>query len=222
MPVPVVFFLVSTPLAMAVERLLRQLTGFAEREYTGPGRERLPWQVEPWNDRLRVAVALLLPPLAAASAWRFDILEAIAVSVLLIALLVCTATDLLCYRVPNVVTYPGVVLALAAAAFMPHGDLRSALIAVGLSASLFLAVWALSRGGIGLADVKLAILIGAALGLPAAYAALVLGVVVGGLVMAVLLVTGGVSRRQVTPYAPFLALSAIAVVFVQGTVFAPL
>ena len=101
----------------------------------------------------------------------------------------CTATDLLCYRVPNVVTYPGVLLALAAAAFMPHGDLRSALVAVGLSASLFLAVWALRRGGIG---------------------------------MAVLLAVGAVNRRQVTPYAPFLALSAIAVVFVQGTAFAPL
>jgi prepilin signal peptidase PulO-like enzyme (type II secretory pathway) len=132
------------------------------------------------------------------------------------------ATDLLCYRVPNVVTYPGVVLALAAAAFMPHGDLRSALIAVGLSASLFLGVWVLSRGGIGLADVKFAVLIGAALGLPAAYAALALGIIIGGFVMAALLVTGRVSRRQVTPYAPFLALSAIAVVFVQGTVFAPL
>jgi prepilin signal peptidase PulO-like enzyme (type II secretory pathway) len=70
--------------------------------------------------------------------------------------------------------------------------------------------------------VKFAVLIGAALGLPAAYAALALGIIIGGFVMAALLVTGRVSRRQVTPYAPFLALSAIAVVFVQGTVFAPL
>jgi prepilin signal peptidase PulO-like enzyme (type II secretory pathway) len=222
MPVPVVFFLVGTPLAIVVERLLRRLTGAADTDYNEPGRKRLQWQVEPWNARLRVGVALILPPLAAAAAWRFDILEALAVSVLLIALLVCMATDLLCYRVPNVVTYPGVVLALAAAAFMPHGDLRSALIAVGLSASLFLGVWVLSRGGIGLADVKFAVLIGAALGLPAAYAALALGIIIGGFVMAALLVTGRVSRRQVTPYAPFLALSAIAVVFVQGTVFAPL
>jgi len=167
MLVPAVFLLVSTPLAIAVERLLRHLTSSADTEYNEPGRKRLPWQVEPWNARVRVGVALLLPPLTAATALRFDILEAIAVSVLLIAFLVCAATDLLCYRVPNVVTYPGVVLALAAAAFMPHGDLRNALVAVGLSASLFLAVWALSRGGIGLADVKLAVLIGAALGPPA-------------------------------------------------------
>ena len=93
---------------------------------------------------------------------------------------------------PNVVTYPGVVLALAAAAFMPHGDL------------------------------KLAALIGAALGIPAAYSALALGVIAGGMAMAFLLITGSVSRRQVTPYAPCLAISAIAVVFVQGTAFAPL
>jgi len=46
-----------------------------------------------------------------------------------------------------------------------------ALVAVGLSAALFIAVWALTRGGIGLADVKFAVLIGAALGLPGAYSA---------------------------------------------------
>ena len=86
---------------------------------------------------------------------------------------------------------------------------------------IFLAVWALSRGGLGLADVKLAVLIGAALGLPAAYTALALGIIVGGFFMAALLVDGAVSRRQVTPYAPFLALSAITVVFLQGTAFAP-
>lgn len=72
------------------------------------------------------------------------------------------------------------------------------------------------------ADVKFSVLIGAALGLPAAYSALALGVFLGGLVMAALLVAGAVNRCQVTPYAPFLAVSAIAVVFAQGTAFAPL
>jgi hypothetical protein len=73
-----------------------------------------------------------------------------------------------------------------------------------------------------MADVKLAVFIAAALGLPAAFTALALGVAAGGAVMLTLLVGGAVSRRQVTPYAPFLALSAIGIALTEGTVFAPL
>jgi leader peptidase (prepilin peptidase)/N-methyltransferase len=91
------------------------------------------------------------------------------------------------------------------------------LLAIVLSAGFFLPMWALTGRGIGLADVKLAIFIAAAPGLPAAYSALIVGVIAGGLVMAALLIAGVVGRRQVTPYAPFLALSAIGVVFLQGT-----
>jgi prepilin signal peptidase PulO-like enzyme (type II secretory pathway) len=72
-----------------------------------------------------------------------------------------------------------------------------------------------------MADVKFAVLIGAGLGLPAAYSALALGVIPGGLVMTALLVLGVVSKRQATPYTPFLAVGAIAVVLLEGAAFAP-
>jgi len=102
-----------------------------------------------------------------------------------------------------------------------HGSRGGALLGAMLSAAVFLAVWALSRGGIGMADVKLAVLIGAAQGQPAAYSALVFGVISGAFVMMSLLVLGDVSRRQVTPYAPFLAVGAIVVVLLEGAAFAP-
>jgi prepilin signal peptidase PulO-like enzyme (type II secretory pathway) len=138
------------------------------------------------------------------------------------ALLVCTATDLLRYRVPNVVTYPGFALALICSAALPGGDLRASLFAVILAAGFFVPIWVLTRGGIGMADVKLAVFIAAALGLPAAFTALALGVAAGGAVMLTLLVGGAVSRRQVTPYAPFLAVSAIGITLTEGAAFAPL
>jgi prepilin signal peptidase PulO-like enzyme (type II secretory pathway) len=65
-------------------------------------------------------------------------------------------------------------------------------------------------------------LIGAALGFPGGYQALVAGVMAGGIVILLLFVTGVVSRRQAVPYAPFLALSAVAVVLTHGANFAPL
>jgi prepilin signal peptidase PulO-like enzyme (type II secretory pathway) len=96
------------------------------------------------------------------------------------------------------------------------------LLAISLSAAFFLPMWALTGGGIGLADVKLAVFMAAALGLPAAYSALILGVIADVLVMAALLIAGVVGRRQVTAYAPFLALSAIGVVLLQGTALTPM
>jgi prepilin signal peptidase PulO-like enzyme (type II secretory pathway) len=218
----VAFLLLSIPAAVIVERLIWRLTANIEDWAGEPGRRVLPWQDGPPSTWLRFGFALLVPPLMLGAALRFEAGPALAACVLLIALLICSATDLLRYRIPNVVTYPSVALALVAALAMPEGDFTGAVAAAGVSAALFVSVWALTRGGIGFADVKFAVLIGAALGLPSAYSALALGVFLGGLVMAALLAAGAVNRRQVTPYAPFFALSAIAVVFVRGTSFAPL
>jgi prepilin signal peptidase PulO-like enzyme (type II secretory pathway) len=70
--------------------------------------------------------------------------------------------------------------------------------------------------------VKLAMLIGAALGYPAAYSALVIGILAAGVVILTLVALRLVSRRQALPYAPFLSIAAIAVVLYQGAAFAPL
>jgi prepilin signal peptidase PulO-like enzyme (type II secretory pathway) len=216
----IAFLLLSIPAAVAVERLIWRLTANVEDWANEPGRRQLAWQDGPPSTWLRIGFALLVPPLMLAAAVRFEAGPALAACILLMALLVCSATDLLRYRIPNLVTYPGVALALAAALLMPEGDFAGALLAAGVSAALFATVWALTRGGIGFADVKFAVLTGAALGLPGAYSALALGVLLGGIVMAALLFVGAVNRRQVTPYAPFLAISAIAVVFAHGTAFA--
>ncbi|MPZ49738.1 MAG: hypothetical protein GEU75_10680 [Dehalococcoidia bacterium] len=220
-PAPLALFLLGIPTAFAVERLIQGLTSTEDRPIEEIGRERLPWQREPWESRLRFGLALPLPFLLAVAALRFELGEALAVALLIAALLVCTATDLLRYRVPNAVTYPGVGLALFAAVLLPEGRVEDASLGALFSGGTFLTIWALTRGGFGLADVKVAVLIGAALGLSAASTALALGVIVGGIAMLILLLAGRVSRRQVTPYAPFLALSAMVVVFVDGTAFAP-
>jgi prepilin signal peptidase PulO-like enzyme (type II secretory pathway) len=144
------------------------------------------------------------------------------VSLLVLALLVITATDLLRFRVPNAITYPGTVAALAAAVLMPDGSAGDAALAALLGGAFFFLLVLVTRGGIGLGDAKLAVLIGAALGLPLAYQALVYGVIAAAVVMGVLLVAGVVNRRQPVPYAPFLSTAAIVMVLLQGAAFAPL
>jgi prepilin signal peptidase PulO-like enzyme (type II secretory pathway) len=216
------FFLAGLPLVLAANRIVVQLTTFEDDPAERQDRRHLPWQHGAWPARVRWGVLLLLPPAMAVAGGRFDVLQAAGVSLLVAALLICTATDLLRYRVPNVITYPGTVLALAAAVLMPEGDIRDAVLAAILGGALFLVLALVTRGGIGLGDVKLAMLIGAALGLPVGYQALLYGVVAAAVVAVVLLLVGVVTRKQAIPYAPFLSLAAIAVTLMQGTAFAPL
>jgi leader peptidase (prepilin peptidase)/N-methyltransferase len=105
---------------------------------------------------------------------------------------------------------------------LPDVDLVGALAAAALGGGIFLLMYLVApRGGFGFGDVKLAVLIGAALGLPVAYHALVVGML-GAAVVIVPLLVGVVSRRQAVPYAPFLALSGAVFLLVEGAAFAPL
>ncbi|HXH20638.1 MAG TPA: A24 family peptidase [Dehalococcoidia bacterium] len=228
---PLLFFLAGIPAALVLNHGIAVLgreqdpaEDGLEANEPGPGPvvRKLPWQVQPWRDRVRVLVVAAAPFLMAGAGWRFEPLEAVAVSALILALLLCTGTDLIEYRVPNVVTYPGIVLALAAAALFPDGDPVNALVAGVVGGLIFLVLAIVTRGGLGLGDVKLAVLIGVALGFPASYQALVIGVLTGGVVILALFLAGIVSRKQAVPYAPFLALAAVGIVLTQGAVFAPL
>ena len=66
-------------------------------------------------------------------------------------------------------------------------------------------------GALGMGDVKLAALVAAVVGLPAAAWALLLGVLLAGVVAAVGLASGRLGRGTVLPYGTFLALGGIVV-----------
>lgn len=217
------FFLLGLPFVYVGSRLVLRLTDFEEVIEEGEEPDRvLPWQAAPWAGRVRWSVMLTLPIFMAVAGSRFDILPALLVSLLLGALLVCTATDLLRYRVPNVITYPSIALALTLGLVMPDADLMSAVIAAALAGGMFLVLAIITRGGLGLGDVKLAVLIGAMLGMPAAYVALFYGIIAGGVIIFLLFAIGVVQRKEPVPYAPFLAMAAIGVALFQGAAFAPL
>lgn len=118
----------------------------------------------------------------------------------------------------NKVLYPGMVVALLIAIFVPeppwiaqlwvHGLPNFALGgAIGLVVFLLLAL--VSRGGMGFGDVKLAALIGLATGFPLVLLALIMGAILGGLAAIVLLATRKRGRKEAIPFAPFLAAAAM-------------
>lgn len=79
----------------------------------------------------------------------------------------------------------------------------------------FLAVYILTRGGLGLGDVKMSLGLGLALGWPLAMTGIVLGLWMGGFYAAYLLLIRRKSANQGIPLGPFLACGALIAALAQ-------
>lgn len=138
-------------------------------------------------------------------------LRALAAAIFCAALVVVTATDLKYRIVPNRVVIPGTVVVLALMTVAEPSP-EWAIGAVGASGFLLVAALAYPAG-MGMGDVKLALLMGAALGryVPVA---LMLGMIAALVPSIVLLVRhGSRARKMGIPFAPFLALGSIVALF---------
>jgi len=126
-------------------------------------------------------------------------------------LVTISATDLSHRIVPNVIVLPAALVVLAAqTALEPSAEW--ALAAFGASFFLFLAALAYPKG-MGMGDVKLALLLGAMLGRTVPVG-LMLGMVAALVPSIVLLARhGSAARKMAIPFAPFLAFGAIVALF---------
>ena len=99
-------------------------------------------------------------------------------------------------------------------------DWMDAAFGFALGGGLMGLIYLLSRGGMGLGDVKLAAVMGLWLGLQGTIVALFLAFLVGGVVGVLLLVTGVKSRKDAIPFGPYLCLGAyVALLFGSRLVF---
>ena len=126
-------------------------------------------------------------------------------------LVVISATDLSHRIVPNVIVLPAAALVLVAqTALEPSAEWAVA--AFGASLFLLLAALAYPKG-MGMGDVKLALLLGAMLGRTVPVG-LMLGMLAALVPSVVLLARHGTSARKMAiPFAPFLALGAVVALF---------
>ena len=127
------------------------------------------------------------------------------------ALVAVSATDLEHRIVPNRVVVPAAVIVLLAQTAL-HPSLEWTIAGLGASGFLFAAALAYP-GGMGMGDVKLALLLGVMLGWTVPLA-LMLGMI-AGLVPSVVLVArhGAKARKMGIPLAPFLALGGVIALF---------
>jgi prepilin signal peptidase PulO-like enzyme (type II secretory pathway) len=152
------------------------------------------------------------------SAWQLA-LAAAYISVFII----CTGTDVFAYRVPNVVTYPAVALALAVGMIAPEAN-RLDVAAGGLvvGGTFFAMAVATGGRGMGMGDVKLALFVGFALGLSIGIKALLVTALAGGAFALLLMVVRIRKRQDIMPYGPFISFGAVTMLLLQGAAFGTL
>jgi leader peptidase (prepilin peptidase)/N-methyltransferase len=126
-------------------------------------------------------------------------------------LVTVSATDLSHRIVPNVVVLPAAVVVLVAMTVL-HPSAEWALGSFGASLFLFLAALAYPKG-MGMGDVKLALLLGAMLGRTVPVA-LMVGMVAALVPSLVLFARHGkAARKMAIPFAPFLSLGGVVALF---------
>jgi leader peptidase (prepilin peptidase) / N-methyltransferase len=164
--------------------------------------------ISPRDPAMELATALLL----AGCVLAFGLtLKTAAAAIASGALVVVTATDLERRVVPNRVILPAAAAVLVLRT-LANPSPEWALGAVGAAGFLFLALLAYPAG-MGMGDVKLALMIGALLGRTAAVA-LMLGLLFALLPSLVLIVRHGrKARRMAIPFAPFLAAGTVVALF---------
>jgi leader peptidase (prepilin peptidase)/N-methyltransferase len=157
-----------------------------------------------------VAVAVALPLLALVVA-RFGVSGRAAVAgFFVIVLAVLSAIDIAERRLPNRIVLPSAAAMLVAqTTLFPDRALEWTLAAAGASLVL-LVLFLVHPAGLGMGDVKLALLLGAALG-SAVITALILGFIAAAVYALLLLARHGlVARHRAIPLGPFLAFGGIA------------
>jgi leader peptidase (prepilin peptidase)/N-methyltransferase len=158
------------------------------------------------------AVELVTAVLVAACVLAFGLTgEMLVAAFFCTVLVVVSAIDLTHRIIPNRIVLPAFAIVLPAQTLLQPSP-EWALAALGASGFLFLAVLAYPAG-MGMGDVKLALLMGAALG-KAVTVALMLGMF-AALVPAVFLLArhGSKARKMGIPFGPFLALGSVVALF---------
>jgi leader peptidase (prepilin peptidase) / N-methyltransferase len=167
--------------------------------------------------RVQIAVGSASVVLAAACFVRFGLSGRAAVGAVFACVLVfLAAIDLQRRLIPNVIVLPALVFVLIAQIALFPGRTLEWILAALLAALFFFVPTLVYPMGMGMGDVKLAALLGAALG--KSVAAAIFGALIAGAVFALVVLAreGLGARRNAIPYGPFLALGGVVVLLLGG------
>ncbi|TMC00174.1 MAG: prepilin peptidase [Chloroflexi bacterium] len=129
-------------------------------------------------------------------------------------------TDLETGLLPNRIVYPGILIAVALCWAWPSTSVLAIFAGGGVAVLIAAAILLLSRffgpEAFGLGDVKMIVLMGFVLGVPAVIIAVFIGTIAAGLGAGILLLTRLRTRSDYIPHGPFLALGAVIALFLAA------
>lgn len=90
------------------------------------------------------------------------------------------------------------------------------LLAAAAGGAIFFVIGLVSRGALGGGDIKLIACLGLWLGTDALFAVSMIGIILGGLVALLLLLTGKKKRKSAFAYGPYFALTTVVLFLIRG------
>lgn len=136
--------------------------------------------------------------------------DGLALGLLAVVAVPVTIIDVRCRRIPDAIVLPAVVVALALRAVWGSSTWAMLLLWAMVAGAMLLGPAVIRPDGMGLGDVKLAVLLGACLG-ALACAAVLLALVAGAVGGGVWAMLHGTPLRDATiPFGPFLVAAALA------------
>lgn len=114
----------------------------------------------------------------------------------------------------NILTYPGLLVALGINLLVLHQPVLSVLLGIGFGFGVFFLVARVKPDGLGGGDIKMAALIGAALGFPNVLWALMVAVAASAIAIIFLFIARHGKPEDTIPYGPFLSLGVMIVLLI--------
>ena len=164
--------------------------------------------------------------------WRYPIIETITGLIFLslylnfrispqffIYALLCTSLIIIAFIdlehkiIPDVITFPGIIIGLIISLTIPHITLINSIKGLLIGGGLFYAIAILSRGGMGGGDIKLIAMVGSFLGWKNVLLTIFLGSFFGSIAGIALIILKKKNRKDMVPFGPFLSLGAIISIF---------
>jgi leader peptidase (prepilin peptidase) / N-methyltransferase len=167
--------------------------------------------------RLGAPVALGSAVLAGLAFASFPLGAGAAVAAFLAAVLVpIAAIDYQTRRIPNRLVVPAIAVVLIADVALRSGHTPEFLLAALVAGGLLLIPNLINSAWMGMGDVKLAVLLGLALGWGVIGALMIAFLAVLPVALVMMMVGGTASRKAALPFGPFIAFGALVVLIVPG------
>jgi leader peptidase (prepilin peptidase)/N-methyltransferase len=144
--------------------------------------------------------------------------EALLLYALVALLLVVTFIDIDHQIIPNMITYPGIIIGFAASFFAGFVTYKESLLGIVFGGGILIVVasgyyFLTKKEGMGLGDVKLLAMIGAFLGWKAVIFTIFVGSAVGTVLGIAVALKTQKGRKAAVPFGPFLSLGALLYLF---------